>query len=163
MDNKMSTPAEMTTANVSTDGRRFLRNPLLAAALALLLLAGCAGTGPKHAERTATSRAMERAAEVIAGNGEAAWLYFSPGYRAAKSRDIFVRDLPSRPVKWLSVEHLGEDCNEQGDRCTVILKVAYQLQAYIPRIGQMESTQVIRETWLKIKGEWYLVPREMSS
>lgn len=130
----------------------------LAAAAALVLLAGCAANGPNRSAAGASveDRAVQRWEYLIASEAEKAYDYLTPGYRATRTRDAYAAAMNNRPVRWTAVEYDGQECEDE-DRCTVSLSVKFK--APMGPGGRMqESISWQHETWLKSGGVWYHLP-----
>lgn len=153
----------------------------LALPAALLFLAGCAtspSTGPKPetaAASTATVdpgqialRATRRWEHLIAREAEKAWDYLSPGYRETHPRDTYAAAMNNRPVQWYKVEveepAEGEppalEC-AQPRACTIKLKVHFKVRSHVPGLGTLDSWNVLKEHWVNVRGQWYLVPEDV--
>ena len=127
----------------------------LAGACALLLaLAGCVD---KSSPDNVDTRSVERWNALIAHQAEKAYDYLTPGYRATQTREAYAAAMNNRPVQWKSVKFDRKECEE--DRCTVHLNVAYVIPMGTGAIRKMESTNTQSETWIRIQGEWYFLPK----
>jgi hypothetical protein len=129
--------------------------PKLAGALALLLaLAGCVDkANPDNVD----TRSVERWNALIAHQAEKAYDYLTPGFRATQTRETYAAAMNNRPVQWKSVKFDRKECEE--DRCTVYLDVAYEIPMGTGALRKMESTNTQSETWIRIQGEWYFLPK----
>jgi len=134
--------------------RRTLRNSArLAAALLALGLAGCAD---KANDSNVDRRAVERWNFLIARQSEKAYDYLTPGYRQTKTREDYATAMNNRPLQWKNVAFNRKDCED--DRCTVYLDVSYTLK--MPgSAGSVDTTSSQSETWIRVDGEWYFLPK----
>ena len=134
--------------------RKTLRtSACLAGALLALALAGCADkANPDNVD----TRSVERWNFLIAHQAEKAYDYLSPGFRQTQKRDDYATAMNNRPLQWKGVTFNRKECEE--DRCTVYLDVAYALK--MPGGGGViDSTSTQSETWIRVDGEWYFLPK----
>lgn len=127
---------------------------VLAASLSLFALAGCSDkANPDNIDR----RAVERWNFLIAHQAEKAYDYLTPGFRATQTRENYSAAMNARPVQWKSVKFQRKECD--GDRCNVFLDVDYSVMmpGMVSRATQMSSTQ--NETWIRVDGDWYFLPK----
>lgn len=133
------------------------------ASLALLVLAACqpgdqAAQGEPEEPQTLEERAQARWDLVAEGDFAQAWEYYTPGFRQRVERDVFVRDMRTRPVTWLGAEVLGTEC-EQEDRCLVTVEVRYK--AEVPGMRQarseVEMSRPLDDEWIRLDGQWWYV------
>lgn len=154
-------------------------NPLQRALLPLLLLtlAACASTMPAGKSTAASeedavmARAVERWNLLIGKDPKTAWTYLSPGYRSTHPQDIYAAEMGSRPVKWNKVEPYqrepdaegvkGVQCDDTGDACEVRLRVHFKIRSHLASVGLVESATVVKENWIRLDGNWYLVPKDI--
>ena len=122
------------------------------ALIALLILAGCADTAnPDNVDR----RAVERWNYLIAHQAEKAYDYLTPGFRATQPREVYASAMNNRPVQWKSVKFNHKECD--AERCKVSVDVNYQVK--MPGTGAMtKASSTQDETWILVKGEWYILP-----
>jgi hypothetical protein len=137
-----------------------LKTLLLLPAL-LGLLAGCAAgtTGGAKKGGTVEERAVKRWELLIAHNAAEAYDYLTPGYRATHPKDQYAASMSSRPIKWKKVELMDKDCPEE-DTCNVRLIVDFELRIAAGIPGPVASTDVQKEKWLRVKGQWYHLPAQ---
>ena len=138
-----------------------LKTLLLSLSL-LGLLAGCAagptsGGGKKGA--TVEDRAVQRWELLIARKAGEAYDYLTPGYRASHPKDRYAASMSTRPVVWKKVELMDKECPDE-DTCTVRLIVDFELRIAAGIPGPVSSTDVQKEKWLRIKGQWYHLPAQ---
>jgi hypothetical protein len=130
-----------------------LARGLLAGAL---LLAGCADkANPDNVD----TRSVERWNYLIAHQAEKAYDYLSPGYRQTQARDAYAASMNNRPLQWKSATFKRKDCDE--DRCTAYVDVKYALkmQSVPGQNGAIESQNTQTETWIRVDGEWFFLPK----
>lgn len=128
-----------------------------------LLLAGCASQGARtpgasgdRDGKIAERRALERWELLIAKKAEKAYDYLSPGFRATKERDQYAQEMNNRPVRWTKVIPYQQAC-DKPDICILDLQVDYSTK--MPGVGtDVTSVGFVRETWIRTKGQWYLLP-----
>lgn len=94
---------------------------------------------------------------IIEGKPELAYDYLSPGYRATRERDDYANRIRNRPVKWTKIAYVDHDCGS-SDACSVKLNIDFKLN--MPQVGEVESTDVLIEQWVKSDGQWYFLPDE---
>lgn len=94
---------------------------------------------------------------IIEGKPELAYDYLSPGYKATRERDDYANRIRNRPVKWTKIAYVDHDC-ASADACSVKLNIDFKLN--MPQVGEVESTDVLIEQWVKSDGQWYFLPDE---
>jgi hypothetical protein len=127
--------------------------------LALLALSGCM-TAVKEQDQDSSviqTRAVQRWEYLIAHQAEKAWDYLSPGYRETKPREAYAKEMNARGVSWSKVSFTSQKCD--ADVCKVHLAVDYTVNMG-GAIGKVGSMGPIVETWIKVKGQWYLLPEQ---
>lgn len=144
-------------------------------ASAVMLLAACAttssggrGKAAENPEEVITERALERWASLIKRDPATAWNYLSPGYRSTHPQKKYAEDMSNRPVRWGKVEAYVPDdgtktveCVDAASSCSIRLKVHFKIASHLIGVGNIESWNVVRESWIKIKGQWYMVPEDV--
>lgn len=139
----------------------------LALAACALALGACATGGTrdsadaKAAEVEVEDRAIQRWEHLIAGQGELAWDYLTPGARSTKSREAYGADMRDKPVKWKSVEFDDKNC-DGPDKCTVRLLVEYSTKLPLSVGGEIQAPALVEEQWLRLDGVWYHLPSEIA-
>ena len=143
---------------------------------AMLTLAACATTSPagggkasaQTPEKIITDRAIARWDGLIKRDPATAWTYLSPGYRATHPQQKYAQDMVNRPVRWSKVEPFVADdgsatveCADPAQSCTIRLKVHYKIASHLTSVGMIESWNVVKETWINVKGDWYMVPDDV--
>lgn len=134
-----------------------LRMPrTLLPALCLLTLAACATPGPTT--EPVVERAQARWDALSRGDLETAYTYYSPGYRSSTSLIDFGIAMRARQVKWTGASYKDHACEES--RCTVNFDVVYKVNRPVPGLDVWESKAVIKDTWVKVDGEWWYLPEK---
>lgn len=137
--------------------RNFLLLPVAAAALSL---AACTPSEPPEPEQTdsdiVTERAQARWNALIAGEHEAGYAYYTPGFREQTSVVDFTIDMRGRPVQWVAAEVVSAECD--GDRCEVETDLEYRVPSAPAQMSGMGNRRPIEETWIRIDGSWWFVP-----
>ena len=114
------------------------------------LIVACATVDSGPPEQVVSKRSVERAALLIQGDYESAYLFSTPGYRSLES----VNDFTGRwlgAAMWEEVSVAKVVCDgEPVERCQIALAVTVKM----PSVGLM--TTHLRETWVLSKGNWYL-------
>lgn len=123
-------------------------------ALGALTLTACATTGPRSEQLVA--RAEARWEAIIAGDYDAAYPLYSPGYRATNTRADFEIDMRLRRVGYVSASYREHSC--EGDTCTVVFDVEYKVVRPAPGVDEWIGKSVIRETWIRSADQWWFVP-----
>jgi hypothetical protein len=127
---------------------------IAAIALAASAIAGCADhSKPENVDR----RAVERWNYLIAHQAEKAYDYLTPGFRATQAKEVYAAAMNTRPVQWKSAKFNHKECEE--DRCTVHVDVAYAVPMAAASQGAIQSASTQSETWIRIDGEWYFLPK----
>ena len=129
---------------------------LLAWALAALLLSACAAT--QQAKAPVVERAEARWEAVVANQLEAAYEYYSPGFRSANSLIDYGVSMRTRQVRWSSAEYLDHDC--EADRCNLRFNVGYKVLNPAPGLSEFDGKQIVNETWVRTNGQWWYLPKK---
>lgn len=136
-----------------------LKTLLLSLSL-LGLLAGCAaGPGGGKKGVSVEERAVKRWELLIARQAADAYEYLTPGYKTSHPKDQYTASMTTRPVLWKKVELMDKECPDE-DTCNVRLIVDFDLRIAAGIPGPISSTDVQKEKWLRIKGEWYHLPAQ---
>ena len=135
----------------------YRRGATILAALAVLALSACATT-PGGDDKRVVDRAQARWNAITGNELEAAYEYYSPGYRSATSLIDFGTEIRLRKVRYTNAEYLDHQCEES--RCTVRFMVGYRVFAPVPGMRQFDGKQVVEDTWVKTSGEWWYLPNK---
>ncbi|MEE4637853.1 MAG: hypothetical protein V2J42_03865 [Wenzhouxiangella sp.] len=123
--------------------------PLMASAV--VLLGAC--TPPSEPTETLEERVMARWQLMVEREFEAAWDYYTPGFRQTTSRELFAADMERRPVHWTAAELVGTDCGE--DVCQVKVRVEYRVVGAPRGHGRMRLNRTIEDQWVFLDGQWW--------
>ena len=133
------------------------RMRLAALAAFFIALAGC--NTNKDPAADVEKRATERWNLLIAHQAEKAYDYLSPGTRETQTREGYATSMNSRPVQWTQAKYNHKECD--ADRCKVYIDVTYSVA--MPGAGAIgkaiESTSTQTETWVRVKDDWYFLPK----
>ena len=133
------------------------RMRLAATAALLVALAGCNTNNDPAAD--VEKRAVERWNFLIAHQAEKAYDYLSPGTREMQTRETYAAAMNTRPIKWIAAKFNHKECD--ADRCKVYIDVSYSVA--MPGAGAVgkpiESTSTQTETWVRVKDDWYFLPK----
>ena len=141
--------------------------------LALLALAACSTAPTKSGggdKSVLMDRALERWGLLINSNPSAAWELLSPGYRETHPRNTYAEEMSRRPVRWSKVESFSPqpespvgpvECNDTITSCEVRLTVHFKIRSHLTSVGIIETQSVVKENWIKLKGQWYFVPQDV--
>ncbi len=132
--------------------------PVLLAAGAILLLAGCATAPPKTPEQAVAERAQARWDALVERDFGTAYTYYSPGFRSAMTLDEYRGQLSQQRVRWTGAEFLGVEC--QAQVCEAEFRVAYDYRMPVQGVGTVSSRRPLTESWIRADGKWYYVPAE---
>lgn len=122
-------------------------------AVSVLALSACADkTNPDNVDR----RAVERWNDLIAHQAEKAYDFLTPGFRATQTREAYANAMNNRPLQWKTAKFNRKECD--ADRCKVHIDVTYAIT--LPGTSKpTQTTTTLEETWLLVKGNWYLLPK----
>ena len=116
----------------------------------LLFTSACASLDKGPPEQVVSQRSVQRAALLMRGDYESAYLYSTPGYRSLES----VNDYTARwlgAAMWEEARVAKVACQgEPAERCQIALAIGLQM----PNVGLI--TTHLQETWVLSKGNWYL-------
>ena len=136
----------------------------LSTVLAIALLAACA-TAPEQPaigaaetpEAALRARAAAYYATLIAGQYQAAYEFFTPGYRATWSPQAHYQIHP--PVgKYLSAEVASVHCVSET-ACDVVATTRFRFGDKEQLVGGSEVPIDVTSRWLMVDGTWFFVPR----
>lgn len=119
------------------------------------ILSACATTAPTPA--TIEQRATARWDALLSEDFEATYGYLSPGFRSSVSLTQYRRSLLLSKVKWTGANYIESDCEETT--CNVKISLDFTVYGAIPGMLSFDSKQTISESWILVKGSWYLVPQ----
>lgn len=143
---------------MKTGTRRFRGPVVVICFLAVSLLAACAGTGAGSqapVEVTVEERAQERWEHMITRDFNAAWEFYTPGFRETNPQADFRAEMARRPIRWLSASVRSAEC--EGDRCRVRVDVTYQAVAAPAGQSRNRLTRILDENWVRLDGQWWFV------
>ncbi len=118
----------------------------------ILSLVGCGGQ-VSDPEVVLEERVMARWQAFIERDFEAAWEYYSPGFRQTTQRDDFVREMSGRPVHWRSAEFQSKDCS--AERCEVQVSAVWQAVTAPAGMNRMRLPREFNERWILVDGNWW--------
>ena len=104
-------------------------------------------------EELLRKRAAEYWSDKIKGDLHLSYEYELPTYREKETVVDYIRSF-GQAVRWTGAEIRGVDVD--GDRARVEVFVRFKYQ--IPKVKMTMSEDYIRESWAKLKGEWYHIP-----
>ena len=131
--------------------RRVLASKL-AAACALLALAGCASFGARTPEEQVKARSQARYEAVIKGDQTRVYEYFTPAFRATVSLETYLRTL-GNAVQTVGATVATVNC-ETLEKCVAQVKLEMKPLAVRRFTGTI--TTYSDETWLLEAGQWWL-------
>lgn len=102
-------------------------------------------------------RAQARWDALIAGDYEAAYDLYSPGFREAVTFEAFRAQQHLRTVEWIEARVVGATCEEE-DACEVRSTVTYGTNRPMRGVSRIESATSVTERWVRLGGAWYFVP-----
>jgi hypothetical protein len=139
---------------------QLMRTPLQLAPVWMLalLLAACAG-GPQPAKQTVEQRAHARWQHLIEDDWNAAYGFLTPGVRDLMSREAYRDTVRLSKVRWKTASVGKVDCPAE-DRCRVNVQVGFTLTGVLTGAPSIDSFQPVEETWLRVDGVWYFLPRQ---
>ena len=123
----------------------------------VLALTAC-GVSVPEPEQTLEERVMARWEHMIDRDFEAAWEYYSPGFRQTTPVETFVRDMERRRFRWLEADFRGVECAEE-DICRAEVRIVYQALGAPSGMSRMRVPHVTREHWLFLEGQWWFSER----
>ena len=93
---------------------------------------------------------------MVDGKWDETYQFTSPGYRSGVSVTAHAIKMASRRVTWLGGEVLGHSCED--DICVVDMRIVFKVHQPVRSMSEYEGSQVIKENWLKLDDQWWLVP-----
>ena len=131
--------------------RRFrLDLPLVLAAT--FMLAAC-GDPASEPPQSLEERVEARWHYIIERDFDAAWAFYSPGFRDTNPRPEFIDDMARLRVNYTDAVFQGAHC--EGDRCDVRVGVTYQLIGGRRGLGDMQVPSTVEERWIFLGGQWW--------
>ncbi len=123
-----------------------------------VLLSACAGipSTPLPPEQQVTQRAEAYWSALRASQRDQAYAYLAPAYRQLVDSEAFWRRAKGHLV-WDSVALAKVECEgEPADACVAVMRVSY------PRAltRGIEVDTHLRENWVRLDGEWWLLPEK---
>lgn len=131
---------------------------LLAFMVTGLFLSACATQAPESREISIAERAQQRWDTLLAGDLEAAYEFYSPGYRSSTSLIDFAFGIRSRRVHWTTAQYKEHSCLEQS--CTVIFEVGFTVAMPVPGLTKWDGNDTLEEKWVKTGGHWWYLPNK---
>jgi len=129
---------------------------LIITCVLVTLVSACATTKP--AGDTIKSRAQARWDAVLKADYEAAYAFYSPGYRTSHSLKDFENQMRSRRVRWVGANVLEASC--EADLCTIETQVNYKITKPVPGVPVWKSSEKISERWVRVDGKWWYFPEK---
>lgn len=130
--------------------------------LTTLLLAACAGTGGGDRAQSGSpqgvsveERAQARWELMVERDFNAAWEYYTPGFREVTERADFRAEMSRRPIRWLAASVRDADC--EAEQCRVRVDVTYQAIAAPAGQSRNRITRLVDETWVRLDDQWWFV------
>jgi hypothetical protein len=122
-----------------------------------VLLGACATTASRH-DDVLVQRAQARWDAILAGDFDAAYALYSPGYRSATSRTDFELELRSHRIQWTGATYRDHTC--EGKVCTVTFNIEFEAPRPVPGVRKWDGKSTIEDTWIETDGTWWYVPPE---
>ena len=107
-------------------------------------------------EEQVKQRAVARWNLLIERRFDEAYELMSPGYRQTMAKDLYLKTMKDRPVKWTGVSFLAATC--EPEVCSVRLTIDAEFKMPVMRVGTVEVQDIVTENWVLNDGEWYMVP-----
>ena len=117
----------------------------------IAVLAAC--SEPPLPEEIVAERAQARWNAVIEKDFEAAWAFYSPGFRQQNDEAVFRVDMARRPVQWQSAGLESVQCEEA--RCEAEFTVGYKAVGAPGVLSGFEGERTVDEIWIEIDGQWW--------
>lgn len=127
---------------------------LMGVVCGLLLLSACATS--VSTENQIEQRVTARWETLLSGDLAGAYEYLSPGYRSSVSSMQYQRSVLLQQVKWTSAKYVESTCEETT--CNVKVLVGFTVYGALPGVKSYNGTKDVKESWVLISGNWYLVP-----
>lgn len=129
-----------------------MKMKLITLLMAVATLGGCAIFDNRPPEEAVVERAEKRLELLMVGKVEDSYAYTSPGYRSTHSLVQYASDFGGASM-WLSTGVEGLECLPVAapTACEVAVLISYRP----PRLSYVQTTE-LKETWIKVEGNWYL-------
>ena len=126
-----------------------------------LFLVACAGTGGSSggapsANSDVAKRATDRWEALLAPDYDAAYDFYSPGYRSSTSRGDFELSQRLRKIHFTDAEFQGQECDENV--CTLTFRTFYRIPSPLPGVETFDGNTVSEEKWIRTDGQWWFLP-----
>lgn len=128
----------------------------------LVFLSGC-----QHQARIADALPPEQAVEqratarwqlMVARQWREAYDFLSPGARSVTDADSYARSMDApRHVQWTGASVSRVECSGP-ERCVATVVIQYRLVSLGAVFSNHQGRNTVTETWLRLDGQWYLVP-----
>jgi hypothetical protein len=112
---------------------------------------------PKTAEAIVSVRAQSYYDDLLKGDNESVYGYFSPSYRAQYTFMAHFLKNPPR-VKYSEARVLKVTCGDP-DRCVAEIELTYTPNKSSPKGPYWPVTKVQPQTWVRMDGQWWVLPR----
>lgn len=147
IDMNLSKLTKAANVFISKSGRFVLTT---AAATALV---GCAGlTSSAPPEQVVRQLATQRWQALLSRNFDKAYEFSVPSYRALRNAEYYKRNREATPVKWISAEVFGVEC--EAIKCVVRIKL--ESKPIVPFNFPGNIVGGIDETWVLEGGKWWM-------
>jgi len=101
-------------------------------------------------------RAVDRWQLLIDGKPDQAYEYLTPGFRTTVSQQEYARNAHIGTLKWQSASWRDAECSS-ADACEARVLIGYSVR--MAGAGDVASVNLQKESWLKVDGEWYFLPK----
>lgn len=137
------------------DMHKGTRFELVAVAIAIAILAGCATPVPDSPEVAVRPRAQAWLDALMAFDIEGIYSFTSPAYQSAHSAGYYSRNYAGRGMwKTAGLGDISCDGAKEFGACKVRVVVTFRGFNM-----QEDMTTELTETWVQIDGIWYTQPR----
>ncbi len=128
---------------------------MVAMVCSLLLMSACATTASQG--ESIEERANARWAALLSDDLAGAYEFLSPGYRSSVSSKQYQRMLLTQQLEWTSAKYIESNCEKTT--CSVRFLVGFTVYGAVPGVKSYDGTNNIDESWVKVDGNWYFVPK----
>jgi hypothetical protein len=122
---------------------------LVATAMLVIAVAGCAAMKPQSPEEAVRERAQARWDALVKGDVKAAYAFLSPGSRAVMTSESYASSI--RVGFWKSAQVNRVAC-ENPEKCEAQATIEYEYN------GQRLKAPV-REVWIRERTDWWYVQK----